>query len=91
MASFNKGNDIGWFEAGSAAYLDGGRDVALFPPLGDREAQRAWLGGFGATWAETRVNGESVAEALIRTLAGSEELLRQLWSHRTGWGSREVH
>ena len=84
MASFNKGKDIGWFEAGSAAYLDGGRDVDLFPPLGDREAQRAWLGGFGAAWAEPRVNGESAEEALIRTLEGSEELLRQLWSHTSG-------
>ena len=31
------------------------------------------------------------AEALVRVMAGKEELLRQLRSHRIGWGSREVH
>ena len=36
---------IDWFE-GLA------EDPASFPPLNDRQAQRAWLAGFLASWSE---------------------------------------
>jgi hypothetical protein len=53
------------------------------------EAQRAWLGGFGAAWA-CGPDERSVDEALARALLGRAELLRQLRSHRAGWGSLTV-
>jgi hypothetical protein len=69
----------------------GVRDSSFFPPLNDIEAQREWLGGFGAAWVSDGGGGESVDAALARACEGREELLRQLRSHRAGWGSREVH
>jgi hypothetical protein len=45
--------------------------------------------GGGAAWAASR-SEEAVDVALLRTLAGHEELLRQLRSHRAGWGSPRV-
>ena len=80
-----------WFEAGSITYLEGRGDADLLPPLHDTEAQRWWLGGFGAAWAEALKDGEFVDDALVRALAGREELLRQLRSHRAEWGRGEVH
>ena len=84
-----------WFDVGWDAY--GGDAAAQLPPLHDMEAQRAWLGGFGAAWAEDLedaviasvlqgdgMDGESVEEALVRALVGREELLRQSRSHRAG-------
>jgi len=79
-------SDGDWFEVGWAAYKEGER----FPPLNDMEAQRWWLGGFGAAWAESFDVDESIAETLARALAGREELLGQLLSHREGWGSRTI-
>ena len=77
--------DVGWamFEGGMCEGLEG------LPPLNDMEAQRWWLGGFGAAWASSR-SEESVDGALIAALRGHEELLRQLRSHRAGWGSERV-
>ena len=80
-----------WFEAGSITYLEGRGDASLLPPSYDMEAQRWWLEGFGAAWAEALKDGESVDDALVRALEGREELLRQLRSHRAEWGRREVH
>lgn len=80
-----------WFEAGSITFLEGRGDADLLPPLHDMEAQRWWLGGFGAAWAEALKDWESVDDALVRALEGREELLRQLRSHRAEWGRREVH
>lgn len=82
---------IGWYAAGWAVFARDVRDPEFFPPLNDIEAQREWLGGFGAAWVAHDDNGESVDEALERALTGKEELLRQLRSHRAGWGSREAH
>jgi hypothetical protein len=73
-----------WFDVGERAYRDGAGGL---PPLNDIEARRWWLGGFGAAWA-VGLEGESVDEALARVCTGRVELLRQLGSHRTGWGSR---
>jgi hypothetical protein len=44
--------DVDWFGAGWAVYKGDVRDSEFFPPLNDMEAQRWWLGGFGAAWAE---------------------------------------
>ena len=77
-----------WFDVGWEAFTKGRRDADAFPPLNDSEAQRWWLGGFGAAWASAPYEAGSVDEALARALAGSAQLLRQLRSHRTGWGSR---
>jgi hypothetical protein len=75
----------------------------LAPPRNDMEAQRWWLRSFGTAWTEDidgrglravpneeGIVGESVDEALARALAGRDELLRQLRSHREGWGSRTL-
>jgi hypothetical protein len=83
-------SDVDWFDVGWMAYAEGLRGADAFPPLNDIEAQRWWLGGFGTAWAEGFDVGESVDEALARMLAGREELLRQLRSHKEGWGSRWV-
>jgi hypothetical protein len=96
-------SDVDWFSAGWAVYFGAARDATHYPPLNDMEAQRWWLGGFGAAWAEDiddrglravlneeGIVGESVDEALARALAGRGELLRQLRSHRQGWGTRTL-
>ncbi len=85
---------IDWLEAGWTVFRDDRRDPDSFPPLHDMEAQRQWLGGFGAAWAEAPEDDgsrESVDEALARALTGREELLRQLRSHASGRSSRTVH
>lgn len=80
-----------WFDIGWAVYRKDLRNDANFPPLNDMQAQRWWLGGFAAAWAENvTVEGESVDLALVRALAGKEDLLRQLRSYRKGWGSRTL-
>lgn len=60
----------------------------MFPPLGDKEAQRAWLGGFGAAWAGEALRDVPDAlaslpidEALISVLEGRQALLRECWAH----------
>lgn len=86
--------DLGWFGAGEAVFKGSIRDPGFFPPLNDMEAQREWLGGFGAAWAEAPDDtggGESVDEALARSLEGKAELLRQLRCHASGGNSRRVH
>jgi hypothetical protein len=88
-----KGPDLDWFEAGwSAFHVPVSPDV--YPPLDDRAAQRAWLGGFGAAWAQcpetTRRQGDGCGNGLCRypvtvalemALAGRIELLRRLQLH----------
>jgi hypothetical protein len=94
---------VDWFDAGWAVFASGLRDPAFFPPLNDMEAQRQWLGGFGAAWAEAPDvqalaaipngeprNGESLDAALVRVLTGRGELLRQLRAHGAGRASRTV-
>jgi hypothetical protein len=96
--------EIDWFGKGWAVYKEDLRDHADFPPLNDMEAQRWWLGGFGAAWAETPhdqatmsilyadgMGGESLDQALIRALEGRAELLRQLRAHGEGRASRTMH
>jgi hypothetical protein len=74
---------------GWTVYKGDVRDAAYLPPLNDMEAQRWWLGGFGAAWAEDLddavvasvlhgdgMDGELVEEALARTCEGRAELLR---------------
>jgi len=86
-----------WFEVGYAAFRDGPTGPPCFPPLDDPDAQRHWLEGFGTAWVECPddatldairngdwLGGESVEEALVRVLAGREDLLYQLWAHGPG-------
>lgn len=82
--------NIDWFDVGWAVYRNSLRDTDSFPPLNDMEAQRWWLGGFGATWAADSDEGASADDALAQALDGRAELLRQLRSHREGWASRTV-
>jgi hypothetical protein len=92
-----------WFGAGWAVYKGSAGDDC-FPPLNDIEAQRAWLGGFGAAWVEypdaeatasilfgDGMGSESLHKALASALDGRAELLRQLLAHRDGWTNRTVH
>ena len=78
-----------WFDVGWAMFEGGMCTETGLPPLNDMEAQRWWLAGFGAAWAAGRSDA-SVDDALLATLAGHAELLRQLRSHRAGWGSARV-
>ncbi len=48
-----------------------------FPPLDDTEAQRWWLGGFGAAWALGR-DERPVKVALAAALRGREALREHL-------------
>jgi hypothetical protein len=80
-----------WFGAGWAVYQEDVRDPEYFPPLGDRDAQRQWLGGFGAAWASDIATKESVDDAISKALEGRAELLRQLRSHTSGKGVRTLH
>ncbi len=82
--------DPDWFGAGwSAFHFPVPPDA--YPPLDDRGAQRAWLAGFDAAWAEcpeatqrervrseTGLCGRTVTAALEVVLFGRTELLRQL-------------
>jgi hypothetical protein len=102
-AESSETSDVDWFCKGWTVYKGSVRDAAYFAPLNDMEAQRWWLGGFGAAWAEDLdddvvesvlqgdgMDGESVEEPLARALVGREDLLRQLRSHRAGWAVRTV-
>jgi hypothetical protein len=78
-----------WFDVGWGMFEGGLRGQRRLPPMNDMEAQRWWLAGFGAAWAASG-SEDSVDVALLAALAGHEELLRQLRSHRAGWGSARV-
>jgi hypothetical protein len=45
-------HEFGWFGAGYAVAKGGTAPDDYYPPLNDLEAQREWLGGFGAGWVE---------------------------------------
>lgn len=90
-----------WFGAGWSVYK-GSTGEDCFPPLNDMDAQRAWLGGFGAAWVEypdaeasasilLGDGGESLYAALASALEGRPALLQQLLTHRDGWGRRTIH
>ncbi len=101
MSVLDKIKELDWFDAGYAVFKSGTDDSEYYPPLNDMEAQREWLGGFGAAWAECPddeatksifcmdgTGGESVNAALARVLRGRADLLRQLHAHgygRSGW------
>ena len=84
------GAERDWFDVGWGGVYKEGRQVAeSFPPLhgyggAARVAWRFW-GGVGGGPDQRPVD-----EALARALEGRAALLRQLWSHRAGWGSPAV-
>ena len=90
-----------WFEAGSAVFEATTADPASFPPLNDRQAQRAWLAGFLASWSEwldrqglplsDEQEAATLDDRLTRTLRDRPELLRQLRSYRLGSQSWSEH
>ena len=95
---------FGWFGAGWAVFKGGVTDPDFFPPLDDIEAQREWLGGFGAAWVECPddeavdsildgdgMGGEPVDVALARALEGRAELLAQLRLHHADEARRRLH
>lgn len=80
------------------------KDSDFYPSLNDMAAQREWLGGFGAAWAECPDEeaiesilhgdgrgGGSVDDALAQALEGREELLRQLRAHHADRANRTLH
>ncbi|MEA3640252.1 MAG: histidine kinase [Lamprobacter sp.] len=82
-----------WFDRGWDVYK-GARQDGDYPPLNDMEAQRWWLGGFGAAWEaapfempqDRLVNGDllnlgDVDKALNEALQGRVDLLHQLRAH----------
>ena len=74
-------NDL-WIAAGIAVF-QGSTDPADLPPLDDPAAQRAWLGGFAAAWAECPEGAGGLCdlepdEALSVALRGHPHLARQL-------------
>lgn len=104
MGMPKKIEDFAWYGAGWAVFKGGVTDPDFYPPLNDMEAQREWLGGFGAAWVDypddaaidsilagDGMGGESVDQALARAMEGHPELLRQLRSHRLDWGNRTLH
>jgi hypothetical protein len=71
-----------WFDAGWAVGMAGVGAGAYLPPLDDTLAQRWWLGGFGAAWADADTVETSIDVALARALGGQRELLLQLRRHK---------
>jgi hypothetical protein len=74
-----------WLAAGIAVF-HGSTAPRDFPPLDDTAAQRHWLGGFGAAWAECPVEATGwcarpVDVALMLALEAREQLLVQLCAH----------
>ena len=59
------------------------KKVAQYPPLNDTEAQRYWLGGFGAAWAASDVK-TPLAEVLAAALGARAALRDQLLTHGSG-------
>ncbi len=71
-----------WFKAGARVGANK-QGAVKYPPLGDAQAQRYWLGGFGAAWAASDVE-TPVAEVLSAALADQPALLDQLRTHGSG-------
>jgi hypothetical protein len=104
MAMPEKIREFGWFGAGWAVFKGGTDDDDYYPPLNDMEAQREWLGGFGAAWVECPdveamdsilngdgTGGESLDQVLADALEGRPDLLRQLRAHGEGRASQTRH
>lgn len=90
----------GWFDAGIRFFESGGHDSDQLPPIGDREAQRAWLAGFGAAWCEwpeRRLDtfddprDGSLIEALTHALRSHPRFMRTLLATHQGSNSVKLH
>ena len=84
---------VDWFARGYSVMRDQERDPSHYPPLNDIEAQRQWLGGFGAGWAELPLEYQNdqatITNALDIALDGQQHLFQQLLSH--GFGKQTRH
>lgn len=75
---------LDWFEAGDAVFRTDSIDSRLLPPLDDAHAQRIWLGGFAAGWADWAAkcpggkSTETLWSALHRRLAERTDLIECL-------------
>lgn len=72
-----------WFARGWSVFK-GTRKPEYFPPVNDSEAQREWLGGFGAAFAEypdTAPDGELSINAWLRAAVADMRLYHQLLLH----------
>ena len=83
-----------WLTAGIAVF-HGSTDPSDLPPVDDPAAQRAWLGGFAAAWAECPEGAGGLCElepdeALVVALRGQPELLGRLRGLGGGEGSAQV-
>ena len=76
-----------WFSAGALVATGHGD---CYPPLGDGEAQRWWLGGFGAAWA-AGTDERPVLVVLAAALRGQEALHGQLCALGGGQTPRGLH
>lgn len=91
---------LGWFDVGIRFFESGGHDPDQLPPLMDREAQRAWIAGFGAAWCEWPEhsvdtfddprNG-SIMEALAHTLSFHSHFLHTLLMIQKSRNSARLH
>ena len=79
-----------WFDIGWALYKDKRCDAHCFPPLGDRQAQRWWLGGFGAAWAAAH-DETPLDLALASALIGRTALLEELRTHASAPSAGTLH
>jgi hypothetical protein len=83
--------EFGWFGAGWSVFK-GPRIAGYSPPLNDSEAQREWLGGFGAAYAEypdTAEDGEKSVRGWLADACASQptELYQQLLLHGVSAGN----
>jgi hypothetical protein len=85
-----------WFDIGVRFFECCGHDPEHLPPLRDREAQRAWLAGFGTAWCEwpeRRLDtfddprDGSLIEALAHTLNSHPQFMRTLLTIQQGGGN----
>jgi hypothetical protein len=99
ISALNPTTPADWFALGSAVFEGRAAGPDDYPPLNDRQAQRGWLAGFGASWIEAAERHDrdparhpptlDLWTHLTRTLTGCPDLLRQLGAYRRGaqsWG-----
>ena len=72
-----------WYTKGWSVFK-GTRKADYYPPINDNTAQREWLGGFGAAFAEypdTAPGGELSVNAWLHEAVTDIQLYQQLLLH----------